>query len=738
MSDPIITLDLSPSSFYLAASLIRNSDGMFSADVLEAMTRTAKNVLEEKKNGGLKVLLDELKDTSKTRERVQENADPFDSLRNSVYGDTFLHLALAANEDLTQYLVEIDGCVSKLKAKQDLMLSDKFSGGFDITQLQSYDAIQAMQLEISLNKSVVSAWCFSVLNLALALKNLARTAASIHRKVEHYYHILLERHTKDGHPICEDSAILTDIAIFVLKNVDSHGEINRMDSTASQYTRDKARLMLEVLQNFLKVADSPKEYLKSLADTITDIAACLEDICVGMGPTYDRLCEIFRLRKEDYEEHLEEIRWRANRLASTPLDVIEHRDSEKILTREERFERDYDQETIRTTATMIRGLVGYSGGPDAVIDYILDRKKEKIRYFREENSFYKCRIGQGNNFLGVAPGGLEVVPAERPNATFDAIRGSNFDKVKDFFTSVKTSKKWSSLFLATSPSQSVGKSNVLLIGPQGCGKSEILRAVGADKESISIYASASDFLTCWMGEAQKNPKRLFEAALKLNKESGRHVHLLIDEIDAVLNNDRGLSSTATNLTLEFQTLMDGLISYPNLSVWGATNNPERIPIPMLRRFHSVLIVGELSREDRAALLKQYIEGYLPTSKSIKWSEMAEKIEGATGDVIRKVADHLWRETMQQFIERHEDKASEVVSWLDGGEFKFSIQEFTPSDRAELKTRLRRGGVLVDRKKLEAAIDEVTNNVGVYTEIQQAMQTYANAKTYLERMNSSVK
>lgn len=56
--------------------------------------------------------------------------------------------------------------------------------------------------------------------------------------------------------------------------------------------------------------------------------------------------------------------------------------------------------------------------------------------------------------------------------------------------------------------------------------------------------------------------------------------------------------------------MDGIVDYPGISLWGATNNPEKIPMPMIRRFNLVEIVGELQSEDRIKLLQMFLS-YLP-------------------------------------------------------------------------------------------------------------------------------
>ena len=320
-----------------------------------------------------------------------------------------------------------------------------------------------------------------------------------------------------------------------------------------------------------------------------------------------------------------------------------------MLSAEERFALNFKNETLKSVSARLRDN---HSTPKDLIAYVLKRKAELRDYYRDENSFYVCRISAGNPFLGSAPGELEVIPGVRPVVDLGEIAGSGFDEVKAFIGQVETSSKWYDLFLATSPSRTADKSNVLLVGPMGCGKSEVLRAVGGDKKSIGIFASGSDFLTCWKGEAEKNPKRLFEAAHKLQRESKKHVHILIDEIDTILNGDRGHESFGnTNLTTEFQNLMDGVVHYPNLSIWGATNNPERIPMPMIRRFSKVVIVGELDQEQRSDLLKRFTS-FMPTNGITPeaWGALASRIEGATGDVVRKIVDHVWRTKMTSFVQ----------------------------------------------------------------------------------------
>jgi len=269
-----------------------------------------------------------------------------------------------------------------------------------------------------------------------------------------------------------------------------------------------------------------------------------------------------------------------------------------------------------------------------------------------------------------------------------------------------------------------------------CGKSEVLRAVGGDKKSIGIYAQPSDFLTCWKGEAEKNPKRLFEEALRIQKESKKQVFILIDEVDTILNDDHARGSFgSTNLTTEFQQLMDGILQYPHIAVWAATNHPERIPMPMIRRFSKVAVVGELDQADCIKLLKHFV-GFLPIADDFAdqaWVDAAVKLDGAVGDTVRKVADHVWREKMTWLVDNHPEQAEKLVALLNEKE-QFQLSRFDSAQRAILNGKIREH-VTVQPKDVLESVDLHLANVAIRSEIETAKETYARAKMFLSGINS---
>ncbi len=265
-----------------------------------------------------------------------------------------------------------------------------------------------------------------------------------------------------------------------------------------------------------------------------------------------------------------------------------------------------------------------------------------------------------------------------------------------------------------------------------CGKTEVLRAVASYKKSIGIFAQSSDFLTCWKGEAERNPKRLFEAGLKIQKESKKQVFFLIDEIDTILNDSQGQNAFGgVNLATEFQVLMDGITTYPNLALWGATNHPDRIPTPLLRRFSKVIIVGELSQNDRVALLKQFLS-FLPCSPELTDEILdgaAQALKGAVGDIVRKVVDSVWREKMSYFVSHHPNAAEKVIALLNSDGEKFHPSKFKQEKRLEM-FKIMSPYVQVTPEDLLRSVEKHITNIAIRNEIETAVNTYENARRFL--------
>jgi len=562
------------------------------------------------------------------------------------------------------------------------------------------------------NLPLLNNFVLSLQKIDLIYKFMGVNYQSIKDVLEKYYSQLIERHTIDNIQIY-NNIFITDFCYLFLNS----------------FNEEDKNFKLNLIQNDLK-NEILQDYLQDSHLFDADLEGDLKSLVKISGLLQSELqSDIFEIKNivgSSYNEHdfkAQYINNIINQIKTLNLSGIEYK--ENIL--------DKDNLQYKSINSFIEPASSHILNQSLTSQQVYSLCCEEVVKARSatlSTGFYTCRIASGGPDNKDGAGALELVPKEKPNVTLDNIVGSGFEEIKNFLYSIKFTAQWNDLFLATSPSKTTDKSNVLLVGPPGCGKTEILRAVASDKDSISVFAQGSDFLTCWRGEAEKNPKRLFEEGVKLHKQSKKQVHFLIDEIDSVLssNNKPG----EVNLSLEFQVLMDGVINYSGLSVWGATNFLERIPPAMVRRFNFVNIVGELDQGQRVMLLEHFIN-FMPHKNFERsdWENAALRLNGATGNVIRKIADYVWRDKMKEFVTKYPDQASELVKWLnkDG---KFDINQFSEDNKNELKSRLS-NYAFIDPDYLNKVIDYHLNNLAFKAEIQTAVLTYANAKKILNQL-----
>jgi hypothetical protein len=640
-----------------------------------------------------------------------------------VEGTTFIRVVYEVVGALFRIYDHLLGVAHRLK-QRDVYL-DQDPGTW--SPFKKAKDFMASMFEVQVNMPIVEGYAEGVGAVKRIDYDITEELDKIVKVFDQYYQLLNNRHVSEGMPIYRDP-IITDVAVTVFANIDAHGEIEAGNKDLSAYSAGKALLVASsVKKGYLQaLLQKPEAFQDFVQSNIGAIRATAQSLQAIMRQEVKQVDDAMGIKPEfmppaDYAGILQQIQ-------DLNAASVRSKETDKFRTHAEKFQQKFQDETMEE---VVKKILDNKVTAHQLMEFVLKRKAELHRHYQDENSFYVCKIGAGNPFVGEAPGALKVVPGNKPNVTIDDIKGSGFFDVREFLKGIDAATRWHDLFLATSPSKKVDKNNILLVGPMGCGKSEAMRAVASEKKSIAIYAQGSDFLTCWKGEDVKNPKRLFEAAIRFRNESGRHVHILIDEVDAVMNSDRHAGDT--NLTLEFQLLMDGIVAYPGLSIWGATNNPERIPMPMVRRFSKVLIVGELDLKDRYELLKHFV-GFLPTDLTVvEWEDAAKKLDGATGDVIRKIADHLWRTKLTWLVQTHPDTALKLVEFLNN-ESKFDISEFDDKTRFNFVRKLGKH-ISVTAEDLNEAVELHLKNIAIRAEIDSATETYERAKKFLAQVES---
>lgn len=319
-------------------------------------------------------------------------------------------------------------------------------------------------------------------------------------------------------------------------------------------------------------------------------------------------------------------------------------------------ERSYLETEIRTLkkrATRLDDEVRLLKTPPLIIGHLQDVLDERTAIVRSSNgTVFQVALNQRLEPKKLKPGtrvalnqdtlavievlheawdpmvsGAEMV--EKPDITYNSVAGLD-EQITTVREAIELPLLEPELF------EKVGiipPKGILLVGPPGCGKTLLAKAVANHTEATFIRMVGSELAQKYIGEGGRMVRELFSLA----KEKSPSI-IFLDEIDAIgakrldgsTSGDREVQRTLMQLLAE----LDGFDALENVKIIAATNRPDILDDALMRpgRFDRIVTIPLPDPKGRKAMLALHTTK-MSTSR-LQMKTLVEKTEGFSGAEIK--------------------------------------------------------------------------------------------------------
>lgn len=187
---------------------------------------------------------------------------------------------------------------------------------------------------------------------------------------------------------------------------------------------------------------------------------------------------------------------------------------------------------------------------------------------------------------------------------------------------------------------------VLLLGPPGCGKTLLAKAVANESDANFFSINGPEVMSKFYGESEARLREIFQKA----QESSPSI-IFIDEVDSIApKREEVTGEVERRVVAQLLALMDGLEARGNVIVIGATNMPNILD-PALRRpgrFDREVEIGVPDKQGRHEILQIHTRG-MPLTPDIDLKKLAEFTHGYTGADLAALCREAAMKALRRYI-----------------------------------------------------------------------------------------
>jgi len=285
----------------------------------------------------------------------------------------------------------------------------------------------------------------------------------------------------------------------------------------------------------------------------------------------------------------------------------------------------------------------------------------------------KLEVGM-DDFMGalhdVEPSATREVFVEVPNVRWEDVGGLESTKQR-LLEAVEWPLQYGPVFAQAGIRPPKG---ILLVGPPGCGKTLLAKAIATESHVNFIAVKGPALLSKYVGDSEKGVRDVFKKA----KQAAPCI-IFFDELESLVPARGGGSSdshVSERVLGQFLAEMDGIEELKGVLVLGATNRVDLVDAAMLRpgRFDEIVEIGAPDEKSRREIFEVHLRGK-PLGPGIRAKDLAARSDGISGAEIEWVCTKAALHAVRRAVEQGQEKpVGEIKARVEAFDMEMALKE----------------------------------------------------------------